>query len=210
MASNRIIKVCSIAGFILAEIYMVFIVLAPNVAGAPLLSRMIIPKEEIPKSDVPLGTPPPTSVKITRLLVVGFFLGPFGAMAGLGVGLLVTAVTPQRKPLTQMLPVVFDLLGLACGIAAYGIIQYPPRPNSFFVLALITSGLAVFFSIRSVRLFWNDRTPRINYIVAVCALCIAILSSAVAISVPIASEVSKRKTMERIRVRMEELKNQKE
>ena len=210
MASNRIIKVCSIAGFILAEIYMVFIVLAPNVAGAPLLSRMIIPKEEIPKSDVPLGTPPPTSVKITRLIVVGFFLGPFGAMAGLGVGLLLNAVTPQRKPLTQMLPVVFDLLSLACGIAAYGDIMYPPRPNSFFVLALITSGLAVFFSIRSVRLFWNDRTPRINYIVAVCALCIAILSSAVAISVPIASEVSKRKTMERIRVRMEELKNQKE
>ena len=68
---------------------MVFIVLAPNIAGAPLLSRMIIPKEEIPKSDVPLGTPPPTSIKITRLLVVGFFLGPFGAMAGLGVGLLI-------------------------------------------------------------------------------------------------------------------------
>ena len=97
MASNRIIKYCSIAGFILAEIYMVFIVLAPNIAGAPLLSRMIIPKEEIPKSDVPLGTPPPTSIKITRLLVVGFFLGPFGAMAGLGVGLLIAGVMPQRK-----------------------------------------------------------------------------------------------------------------
>ena len=97
MAGNRIIKVCSIAGFILAEIYMVFVVLAPNIPGAKIMTRMIIPASEIPKSDVPLGTPPPLGTKITRLIVVGFFLGPFGAMAGLGVGLLIAGAMPQRK-----------------------------------------------------------------------------------------------------------------
>ena len=97
MASNRIIKYCSIGGFVLAEIYMALVVLAPNIPGQKITSRMIIPQSEIPKSDIPLGTPPPTSVKITRLLVAGFFFGPFGAMAGLGVGLLIAGAMPKRK-----------------------------------------------------------------------------------------------------------------
>ncbi len=99
MAGNRIVKYCSIAGFVLAEIYMALVVLAPpKKPGDKVESRMIIPLSEIPKSDVPLGTPPPLSTKITRLLVVGFFLGPFGAMAGLGIGLLIAGVMPKRKP----------------------------------------------------------------------------------------------------------------
>lgn len=86
-------------GFFLAEIYMVFTVLAPNIPGAPIVTRLIIPVSQIPKSDVPLGTPPPLSAKITRVLIAGFFFGPFGAMAGLGVGLLIAAAIPQRKTL---------------------------------------------------------------------------------------------------------------
>ncbi len=98
MATNRTIKICTIAGFILAEIYMLFTVLAPNVPGLPIRSRMIFPVSEIPKSDIPLGTPPPTDVKVTRVLIAGLFFGPFGAMAGLGVGLLITgAISSFRR-----------------------------------------------------------------------------------------------------------------
>jgi hypothetical protein len=95
--NGRIIKICSIVGFFLAEIYMLLVVLAPNVPGAPTAKRLFIPLSHIPKTEVPLGTPPPLSVKITRVVVVGFFMGPFGAMAGLGVGLLIASVIPPRK-----------------------------------------------------------------------------------------------------------------
>ena len=95
--NGKIIKVCSIVGFILAEIYMLFTVLAPNIPGVPIVTRLIIPVDQIPKSDVPLGTPPPLSTKITRVVIAAFFFGPFGAMAGLGVGLLIASVIPQRK-----------------------------------------------------------------------------------------------------------------
>ncbi len=88
MGRNKIIKIASITGFVLAEIYMCFVVLAPIAPGAP--GRMIIPKELIPKIEgaVP-GAPPPLSVRLTRLAVCAFFFGPFGACVGLGVGLLI-------------------------------------------------------------------------------------------------------------------------
>ena len=99
MAANRTIKICTIAGFVLAEIYMLFTVLAPNVPGLPIKSRMIIPASEIPKSDLPAGTPPPTDVKVTRVLVAAIFFGPFGAMAGMGVGLLIQGATQNIRSL---------------------------------------------------------------------------------------------------------------
>jgi hypothetical protein len=87
MRKVNLIKICSIAGFFLAEIYMVLVVLAPNIPGGE--SRMIIPKILIPKEEgVALGAEPPMQVKITRLAVGAVFFGPFGALAGLGVGLL--------------------------------------------------------------------------------------------------------------------------
>jgi hypothetical protein len=87
MRRVNLVKACSIIGFVLAEVYMAFVVLAPNRPGKT--SRMLIPAFLIPKVEgVAPGTEPPVKTKITRLAVGAFFFGPFGAMAGLGVGLL--------------------------------------------------------------------------------------------------------------------------
>jgi len=92
MGRNRIIKVCCIVGFVLAEIYMVFVVLAPPRApGSPEpSSRMIIPKAMIPKIEgaVP-GAPTPPAALAMKLGICAFFFGPFGACVGLGAGLLI-------------------------------------------------------------------------------------------------------------------------
>jgi hypothetical protein len=87
MRGKNLVKNCTIAGFILAEIYMVWVVLAPYSPGKA--GRMFVPEFMIPKEqNVAPGTQPPWSVKLTRLAVCAFFFGPFGAMAGCGVGLL--------------------------------------------------------------------------------------------------------------------------
>jgi hypothetical protein len=38
------------------------------------------------------GTPPPLSAKVTRVLICSVFFGPFGALAGTGIGLLVSGL----------------------------------------------------------------------------------------------------------------------
>jgi hypothetical protein len=87
MRRVNLVKTCSILGFILAEVYMLFVVLAPNIPGKE--SRMFIPASMIPKVEgVAPGTEPPLGAKIKRVLIAAIFFGPFGAMAGLGVGLL--------------------------------------------------------------------------------------------------------------------------
>src|SRR5688572_22301941 len=87
MRGKNLVKICTIAGFILAEIYMVWVVLAPYSPGKA--RPMFVPEAMIPKEpDLPPGTQPPLRVKIIRLAVCAFFFGPFGAMAGCGVGLL--------------------------------------------------------------------------------------------------------------------------
>ena len=90
MGRNKIIKIASIVGFVLAEIYMVFVVLAPYRPGLSAPTRMLIPKEAIPKIEgaVP-GAPPPPGVLAMKLVVCAFFFGPFGACVGLGAGLLI-------------------------------------------------------------------------------------------------------------------------
>ena len=80
---------------------MLFVVLAPNAPGKT--SRMLIPEVLIPKDHgVAPGTPPPLGTKVKRILVAGFFFGPFGALAGLGVGLLLEglrqSVTRKGSP----------------------------------------------------------------------------------------------------------------
>jgi hypothetical protein len=88
MARNNVVKICCIVGFVLAEIYMVFAVLAPYRPGAP--ARMIIPKSMFPKIEgVAPGTPPPPATLAMKLVVCAFFFGPFGACVGLGAGLLI-------------------------------------------------------------------------------------------------------------------------
>jgi hypothetical protein len=78
-----------IAGFILAEIYILLVVLAPNLAhdGHRLLP-VPIPFE----TTIAPGTPPPMSYLIGRILVAVIFSGPFGALVGLGLGLIFSAI----------------------------------------------------------------------------------------------------------------------
>lgn len=78
-----------IVGFVLAEIYMLFVVLAPNTGrpeGRTLLSPMIFEATPTEPEMVPTG------YKIGRVLVAGFYFGPAGALVGLGVGLVFSAV----------------------------------------------------------------------------------------------------------------------
>jgi hypothetical protein len=87
MREKNLVKICSIVGFFLAEIYMVFAVLAPYSPGKA--SRMFVPEALIPEEpNVAPGTQPPLRVQITRLAVCAIFFGPFGAMVGCGIGLL--------------------------------------------------------------------------------------------------------------------------
>jgi hypothetical protein len=60
-------KPFAIGGFVVAEIIMVLVMLAPNLKGAPR---------------------PPVDHLLIRLLVGAFFFGPFGLAAGTGLGLL--------------------------------------------------------------------------------------------------------------------------
>lgn len=87
MGGNKLVKICVIVGALLAEVYMVFAVLAPYRPGPPM--RMIIPESMIPKFEgIAPGTPPPPGTMAVKLAVCAFFFGPFGACVGLGVGLL--------------------------------------------------------------------------------------------------------------------------
>ena len=97
MGRNRIIKICCVVGFVLAEIYMVFVVLGPIKPGLP--GRMIIQKEMIPPIEgaVP-GAPPPLGTRVMQVGVAAVFFGPFGACVGLGVGLLIEGA--RRKIVT--------------------------------------------------------------------------------------------------------------
>ncbi|MEP6672744.1 MAG: hypothetical protein ABJF10_26505 [Chthoniobacter sp.] len=88
MPGRNLAKPFAIAGFILAEIYMLFTVLGhygheTQLLPAPPLAEAVA---------VPAGTPPPLSAKITRVVVCAVFFGPFGALVGTGVGLLVSGL----------------------------------------------------------------------------------------------------------------------
>ena len=94
MPGRNLAKPFAIAGFILAEIYMLFAVLAPygrETHPLPLPIPEVAPE--------PAGTPPPTQARITRVVIASIFFGPFGALVGTGVGLLVSGLRGDfRKP----------------------------------------------------------------------------------------------------------------
>lgn len=86
-----------IAGFVLAEIYMLFVVLAPpgHEPGRPLPMPPMTETVLLPGAPVPLGH------MISRVLVSAIFFGPFGALVGLGIGLVFSALVQWfrgRKP----------------------------------------------------------------------------------------------------------------
>jgi hypothetical protein len=84
-----------IAGFILAEIYMLLVVLAPYGHDPGRGLPAPIPFD----TTIAAGTPAPSWYVIGRVLVAGLFFGPFGALVGLGIGLVFSAIvqTLRRK-----------------------------------------------------------------------------------------------------------------
>ena len=85
MSGRNLAKPFAIAGFIFGEIYVVF------AAFGGYSRETQPPPMPIPVVDtVAPRTPAPTSWKVSRTLVGALFFGPFGALAGTGVGLLVS------------------------------------------------------------------------------------------------------------------------
>jgi hypothetical protein len=74
MRTRNFAKPFAIAGFFLGEIYMFFAVVAPYHTGAPI----------------------PGSALAWKVAFSAIFFGPFGALVGTGVGLLVSALWPKR------------------------------------------------------------------------------------------------------------------
>ncbi len=93
MPGRNLAKPFAIAGFILAEIYMLFTVLGGyGHQNHPL--PMEIPEAET----VEAHTPPPTEAKIWRVLVSSVFFGPLGAAVGTGLGLLASGIRGDFRP----------------------------------------------------------------------------------------------------------------
>jgi hypothetical protein len=87
MPGRNLAKPFAIAGFILGEIYMLFAALGPYSHETQPLP---MPVPDV--AAVPPGTPPPVSAKVSRVLISAVFFGPFGAIAGTGVGLLASGL----------------------------------------------------------------------------------------------------------------------
>jgi hypothetical protein len=73
-----------IAGFILAEIYMLLVVLAPPGQD----HSHTLPMPPMIESTLPAGAPVPVGHLIGRIAAGAIFFGPFGALVGLGLGLI--------------------------------------------------------------------------------------------------------------------------
>ncbi|HEX5177349.1 MAG TPA: hypothetical protein VFV83_09985, partial [Chthoniobacteraceae bacterium] len=74
MDRRNLAKPFAIAGFVLGEIYMFFAVVAPYHTGAPI----------------------PGEALAWKVVFSAIFFGPFGALVGTGVGLLVSALLPRK------------------------------------------------------------------------------------------------------------------
>ena len=94
MRGRNFTKLFSIIGLVLGEVYMLYTVLAPYRKGAPVPLRYPLPLEVSAAADVS----PPLSVLVFKLVASAIFFGVFGALVGLGVGLLVTGLFAKRTP----------------------------------------------------------------------------------------------------------------
>ena len=93
MAVRNYTKFFSIIGIVLGEIYMLYFVLAPKHKGAPIPINIPVPLETLPAE-----TATPASAHIMELVLLAPFMGIFGALVGLGIGLLVTGLLAKRPP----------------------------------------------------------------------------------------------------------------
>jgi len=87
MPGRNLAKPFAIAGFLLAEIYMLFTVLGP--VGRETRPLPVAVPETV---DVEPGTPVPLKAKVSRAVVSAPFFGCFGAIAGTGLGLLASGL----------------------------------------------------------------------------------------------------------------------
>lgn len=87
MPGRNLAKPFAIAGFLLGETYMLFTVLGPYGRESRALP-MPLPET----AAVEPGTPAPANAKVSRVLISALFFGPFGAIAGTGLGLLASGL----------------------------------------------------------------------------------------------------------------------
>lgn len=93
MSGRNYTKIFSIGGIVLGEIYMLYAVLAPVRKGAPIPISVPMPPIALPaEAAAPVGH------RAMELLVLSPFFGLFGALVGLGIGLLVTGLMQKRQP----------------------------------------------------------------------------------------------------------------
>ena len=88
MARN-LAKPFSIAGFVFGELYMVYTVLAPHRKGASAPLTMPLP---VDLASAPAAGSIPLDALLMKLAVAAVFFGLFGALIGLGLGLLISGM----------------------------------------------------------------------------------------------------------------------
>ena len=109
MRGRNLAKPFAIVGFIVAEMYMFFTVAGPYGRETQPLP---MPIPEV--TTLPVGSPVPPSAKVKRIAVGSIFFGPFGALVGTGVGLLVSGLRGDfRKNSTPSKPADSDRSGPA-------------------------------------------------------------------------------------------------
>jgi hypothetical protein len=86
---RNLAKPFSIAGVVLAEVYMFFTVLAPYRKGPPLPLAMPLPIEP---TGVATGGAIPIDALLLKLAIGAVFFGMFGALVGVGIGLLISGM----------------------------------------------------------------------------------------------------------------------
>ena len=92
MSSRNYTKISSITGIVLGEIYMLYTVLAPYRKGPPIPISVPMPHDVIPAdAAIPLGA------LLLKIALCSVFFGLFGALVGLGIGLLITGLL-QKPP----------------------------------------------------------------------------------------------------------------
>jgi hypothetical protein len=87
MSGRNLAKPFAIAGFILAEIYMLFTVLGPYGHES---HELPFPIPDV--ATLAPGAPVPLSAMLFRVAACAIFFGPFGALVGGGIGLLVSGL----------------------------------------------------------------------------------------------------------------------
>ena len=93
MGARNYSKPFSIGGVILGEIYMLYVVLAPYRKGPVIPISVPMPPETLP-----IDATIPMWALILKLSLSSVFFGLFGALVGLGIGLLVTGFLAKRQP----------------------------------------------------------------------------------------------------------------